>query len=173
LPARNWQVQVRKNCGNAGSRQLSRAAAEILCAAGLFEVQTVVTDRQVPIGGTYTRGIPAAPVRVLQIAIYIVVIAWGIRSASHILSVVLISLLLAYAFPRWLMSRFHLGKGLAIVLTVAAVIALYVVVSVALVVRVVLLSAFHSQHRIPYRDRPAGGDRFANLWSKAGFVRAG
>src|SRR5215472_9000421 len=66
--------------------------------------------------------------RLLQLAAYVVIVAWGIRTASHILSVVLLSLLLAYIYlpiPRWLMRRFHLRKGSAIGLTLALVVALY------------------------------------------------
>jgi len=78
----------------------------------------------------------SGPVRLLHVAAYIVIVAWGIRSVSDILSVVLISLLLAYALvpvPKWLMKRFRLRKLSAIVLTVCFVVALYLVVSVALV----------------------------------------
>ena len=64
------------------------------------------------------------PLRLLQSAAYVVVVAWGIKSASHLLSVVLIALLLTYVilpFPKWLMRRFGLRKSLAIILTVAFV----------------------------------------------------
>lgn len=74
--------------------------------------------------------------RLLQAAAYVVVVAWGIRTASHILSVTLIALLLTYVilpFPKWLMRRFQLGKGLAIMFTVALVATIYLVVSFALV----------------------------------------
>jgi len=78
----------------------------------------------------------SGPVRLLHVGAYIVIVAWGVRSASEILSVVLISLLLAYALvpvPKWLMKRFRLRKLSAIVMTVCFVVALYLVVSVALV----------------------------------------
>ena len=55
--------------------------------------------------------------RALQIAAYVVIVAWGIKASSHILSIVLIALLLAYAilpFPKWLMRRFQVRKSLAI-----------------------------------------------------------
>lgn len=74
--------------------------------------------------------------RVLQAAACVVVIAWGIKAASHILSIIFIALLLSYVilpFPKWLMRRFHFPKGLAIPLTVAFVAAIYLVVSVALI----------------------------------------
>lgn len=73
--------------------------------------------------------------RVLQTAAYIVIVAWGIRAASHVISVVLISLLLAFVIlplPKWLTSRFRVRKSVAIVLTVAIIAALYVVVAVGL-----------------------------------------
>ena len=74
--------------------------------------------------------------RFLQMSAYVVILAWGIRAASHILSVVLIALLLSYAilpFPKWLMHRFQLRKGLAILLTVILVMLVYSVISVALI----------------------------------------
>jgi predicted PurR-regulated permease PerM len=55
-----------------------------------------------------------AAIRVLQAAAYVVVVAWGIKAASHILSIVLIALLLSYVilpFTKWLMRRFHFSKG--------------------------------------------------------------
>ena len=57
--------------------------------------------------------------RYLQGGACLVVILWGISAASGILVPILMGLLLAYSFlplPSWLMKRFHLGKGAAIVL---------------------------------------------------------
>ena len=57
--------------------------------------------------------------RYLQGAAYLVVILWGIRSASAILVPVLSGLLLAYGFlplPHWFMKRFAMGKRPAIAL---------------------------------------------------------
>jgi AI-2 transport protein TqsA len=74
--------------------------------------------------------------RVLQAAAFVVVVAWGIKAASHILSVILIALLLTYAilpFPKWLMRRFRLRKGFAILLTAVLVLVLHFVMSIALV----------------------------------------
>jgi AI-2 transport protein TqsA len=65
--------------------------------------------------------LPSRQRRLLQAAAYIVVVAWGIRAASHILYLVLIALLFAYVFlpfPKWLMHRFRLRQSLAIALTV-------------------------------------------------------
>jgi predicted PurR-regulated permease PerM len=74
--------------------------------------------------------------RLLQLAVYVVIVAWGIRTASHILSVVLLSLLLAYIYlpiARWLMHRFNLRKASAIGLTLALVVALYLSAAVGLI----------------------------------------
>ena len=57
--------------------------------------------------------------RLLQAAAYVVLVAWGIKAASHVLSIILIALLLTYAilpFPQWLMHRFHFRKSLVVVL---------------------------------------------------------
>lgn len=65
--------------------------------------------------------LPSRLGRLLQAAAYIVVVAWGISAASHILYLVLLALLFAYVFlpfPKWLMHRFRLRQGLAIALTV-------------------------------------------------------
>lgn len=73
--------------------------------------------------------------RVLKAAALIVIVCWGIREASHILLVVLISLFLAYVavpFPRWLIKRFKLRKPIAISLTVTSVVLIYVLFSVFL-----------------------------------------
>jgi predicted PurR-regulated permease PerM len=78
----------------------------------------------------------SSKVRLLQLAASVVIVAWGIRTASHILSVVLLSLLLAYIYlpiPRWLMRRFHMRKGPAIALTLAFVVALYLSAFVGLI----------------------------------------
>ena len=80
-------------------------------------------------------GIDGSPLRLLQVAAYVVIVAWGIRTASEILSIVLLSMLLAYAYlplPKWLMHRFHLRKGVAISLGLAFVALLYLILSVGL-----------------------------------------
>jgi predicted PurR-regulated permease PerM len=74
--------------------------------------------------------------RLLQLAAYVVIVAWGIRTASHILSVVLLSLLLAYIYlpiPRWLLHRFHMRKGAAIGLTLALVVVVYLSAAAGLI----------------------------------------
>jgi predicted PurR-regulated permease PerM len=71
-------------------------------------------------------------VRPLVGAACIVIVAWGIRAASHVLLLILISLFLAYAavpFPRWLMKRFKLGTSAALALTAILVVVIYVVFS--------------------------------------------
>jgi AI-2 transport protein TqsA len=72
----------------------------------------------------------------LKIAACVVIVAWGIRMASHVLSIVLLSLLLAYAilpFPLWLVRRFHVPKSAALSFTVLLVVMFYCVLTFALV----------------------------------------
>ena len=82
-------------------------------------------------GNDNTQGI-----QTLKIAAYGVVVIYGIRMASNILSILLISLLLTYAIlplPQWLVRRFHFHKSTALICTVLFVIALYCVSTFALV----------------------------------------
>ena len=68
--------------------------------------------------------LPPQTMRSLQMAAYLVVVLWAIRSAAEILVPVLLGLLLAYCFlplPKWFMARFDLGKRAAIALASAAV----------------------------------------------------
>jgi len=60
---------------------------------------------------------PSTPPPYLLTAACVVVLAWGVSSASHLISIVLLSLLLAYCIlplPLWLKHRFHLGKSASI-----------------------------------------------------------
>ena len=106
------------------------------------------------------------PLRLLQAAAYVVVVAWGIKAASHPLSVVLIALLLTYVilpFPKWLIRRFHLPKSLAIVLTVAFVAAIYLVISVA-----VIEAVFQLREKLPIYE-----EHLRSLYERiAGFLSA-
>src|SRR5580704_12010615 len=82
------------------------------------------------------RGDDPLIVRDLRIAAYLVIVCWGIMAASHILAVVLLSLLLAYILlplPKWLMHRYHMGKNAAIVWTVVFMAVTYLVIALALV----------------------------------------
>jgi AI-2 transport protein TqsA len=111
---------------------------------------------------------PSPPLRLLQAAAYVVVVAWGIKAASHLLSVVLIALLLTYVilpFPKWLMHRFRLRKSLAILLTVAFVAAIYLVISVALIEAVIQL-----RERLPIYEEHLRGlyERIAGFLSAHG-----
>lgn len=75
-------------------------------------------------------------IQALKIAACVVIVAWGIRMASHVLSIVLLSLLLAYAilpFPSWLARRFHFPKSAALACTVLLLVAFYCVLTFALV----------------------------------------
>lgn len=82
------------------------------------------------------RGDDPLIVRDLRIAAYVVIVGWGIVAASHILAVVLLSLLFAYILlplPKWLMHRYHTGKNAAIVWTVVFMAVTYLVIALALV----------------------------------------
>jgi len=99
--------------------------------------------------------------RVLQISAYVVIVAWGIREASHLLSVILISLLWAYAIlplPRWLMRRFQHSKRLAIALTAVILLVIHVVVYVGLVG-----TAFRMRVKLPMYEV-----HFSELYTKIG-----
>lgn len=70
--------------------------------------------------------------RALVAGACIVIVAWGIRAASHVLLILLISLFLAYVavpFPRWLIKRFKLATPAALGFTVILVLAIYAVLS--------------------------------------------
>jgi len=73
--------------------------------------------------------------RVLQAAAYVVLVAWGIRTTSHILFLVLLSLLFAYVFlpfPKWLMHRLRLSQSWALVLTVVLWAVIWFTITIAL-----------------------------------------
>ena len=75
-------------------------------------------------------------IQTLKIAAYVVIVAYGIRMASHLLSILLFSLLFAYAIlplPQWLVRRFHFEKSAALACTLLLVIALDFVITFALV----------------------------------------
>ena len=74
-------------------------------------------------------------IQTLKVAACVVIVAWGIRTTSHVLSIVLLSLLLAYTilpFPLWLVRRFHVPKSAALSFTVLLVVAFYCVLTFAL-----------------------------------------
>jgi AI-2 transport protein TqsA len=75
---------------------------------------------------------PSPILRILLAAACTVIVMGGIRAASSILGALLLGLLLAYAvapFPKWIMRRSKLSKGMAITLTavVAVAFGLYLV----------------------------------------------
>ena len=75
-------------------------------------------------------------IQTLKVAACVVVVAWGIQTSSHVLSIVLLSLLLAYAilpFPLWLVRRFHVPKSAALSFTVLLVATFYCVLTFTLV----------------------------------------
>ena len=82
----------------------------------------------------------------------LVIIVWGIRTASDIVGPLLLGLLLAYAivpFPKWLMRRFKFRKSKAIAITAAVVAAsgLYLVLALDLAtVRIETKLPTYEQH---------------------------
>ena len=83
-------------------------------------------------------------VQTLKIAAYVVIVAYGIHMASHLLSILLLSLLLTYAilpFPQWLVRQFHFRRSTALICTVLLVIAVYCGQTFALVKAGVQISA--------------------------------
>ncbi len=98
--------------------------------------------------------------RSLQGAACLVVILWGIRSASDLVGLILLGLLLACVFlplPEWLMQRFHLGKYPAIGLTVASLGTLSLVTVLYLYERI-----FHLRAMLPTYQ-----EHFTILYGKA------
>jgi len=96
-------------------------------------------------------GIDTSPVRSLEILAYIVIIGWGITAASEIISVILFSLLLAYAylpFPNWLMHRFQVRKSMAISITVVAMLLIYLILAVGL-----FEAGFRFRERLPLYEQ--------------------
>jgi AI-2 transport protein TqsA len=96
-------------------------------------------------------GIGGSTLRLLQIAAYVVIVAWGIRAASEIFSIVLLSMLLAFAylpFPNWLMRRFHLRRGVAISLGLGFVALLYLILAVGL-----FEDSFKMHQRLPIYEQ--------------------
>ena len=92
-------------------------------------------------------GILGSPLRLLEVSAYVVIVAWGIRAASEILSVVLLSLFLAFVYlplPKWLIRRFHLRKAVAVSLGVVFVALLYLSFSVGL-----FEAGFKMRERLP------------------------
>lgn len=68
--------------------------------------------------------------QLLQLAAYAVIVGWGVHAASHIISVVLIALLMAYIhvpLVRWMMGCFRLSPGAGIFSAALLIIATYVV----------------------------------------------
>jgi len=89
---------------------------------------------------------------ILQAAACIVVIAWGVAAAAHLISIFLLAMLLAYCvlpLPKWIMRRFKFGKGTAIALSVTLVGAGYLVLSAYLV-----SAAYRMTAKLPvYQER--------------------
>src|SRR6516162_8673479 len=79
------------------------------------------------------RGNDPLIVRDLRIAAYVVIVGCGIWAASHILNVILLSLLFAYILlplPKWLMHKYHIQKTSAIIWTVVFMVSIYTFVAI-------------------------------------------
>jgi len=75
-----------------------------------------------PAGSKIGDRLSPSMLRSLQGAACIVILMWGIRTASHLLVLLLMALLLAYAFvtlPKWFMQKFGLQRSAALGLTMA------------------------------------------------------
>jgi AI-2 transport protein TqsA len=97
--------------------------------------------------------------RLLQGVACVVIIMWGIRTTSHLLVVLLMAIVFAYAFaplPQWLIQRFQVGKTAALLLTLA-------LLGTLNVVTVILLydSVARMKVRLPEYD-----ERFMALYDK-------
>jgi len=82
-----------------------------------------------------TSRLTSGSMRFLLGAACIVIISWGIKAASDLLSLILLGLLLAYSalpFLKWLMHQFHLRKTVALALAVGLMGTLQVVLVVLL-----------------------------------------
>jgi AI-2 transport protein TqsA len=94
-----------------------------------------------------TEHVPPSLLRFLEAAACIVIILWGVNQASHVIMILLLSLLLAYCIlplPKWIMRRFKLSKGMAIALTVALMGVFYLVAYISLAE-----SAYRMMARLP------------------------
>jgi len=74
-------------------------------------------------------------IEALKVAACVVIVAYGIRMTSHLLSILLMSLLFAYAIlpvPQWLMRRLHLGKSTALIGAALLLIVVHLALTLAL-----------------------------------------
>src|SRR5271170_1611947 len=97
--------------------------------------------------------------RRLQGVACVVIIMWGIRTASHLLVILLMALVFAYAFvplPHWLMQSLRTGKTAALLLTLTLLGTLNVVTVTLLYDSVARMKA-----RLPVYD-----ERFMGLYEK-------
>jgi AI-2 transport protein TqsA len=102
-----------------------------------------------------TRLLTSPPLRFLQAAACIVVLAWAVTQAAHILSILLIALLLAFCVlpvPKLIMRRFKLGHGTTVAFTVTLVGLSGLLASLFLA-----NSAYRMQEKLPfYQERLQG-----------------
>jgi len=97
----------------------------------------------------------STPLPYLRAGAFIVVLAWGISAASHIISILLLSLLLAYCIlplPLWLKHRFQLGKAVSLGSAVAIISVGYLLLCTYLV-----NAGYRMISKLPvYQERLAG-----------------
>ena len=85
----------------------------------------------------------------------LVVIMWGIKTAAHVLLLLLLSLFLAFVMlplPRWLMRRYRLNTQMAVGLTLVLVCVAYLAISLLL-----LVTTVRTQEKLPLYQ--------ANFWA--------
>jgi AI-2 transport protein TqsA len=102
-----------------------------------------------------TEHVPPSLLRFLEAAACIVIISWGVNQASHLIMILLFSLLLAYCIlplPKWVMHRFKLSKSAAIALTVSLMGIFYLVASIYLAE-----SAYRMMARLPTYEEDLKG----------------
>ena len=103
--------------------------------------------------------------RSLQAVACLIIIMWAIRGASHLLVILLLALMLAYAFvavPQWLMRRFQLGKALALTLTLTLT---FTLASFGTLNVITVTLLYESVARMTVR-MPVYHERFMSLFEK-------
>jgi AI-2 transport protein TqsA len=126
-------------------------------------------------------------IQTLKIAAYVVIVAYGIHMASHLLSILLLSFLLTYAilpFPQWLVRRFHFRRSTALICTVLLVIVVYCGQTFALVKAGVQMTAKLPFYELRIQDlhqqitgflarhgHESSGDFFKNFLSSERIMR--
>ena len=98
----------------------------------------------------------------------LVIIMWGIKEASHMILIVLISLFLAYVLvplPRWLMRRYQLRTNTAILVTLLLVCITYATITVLLVFTGIRIQQKLPMYQAQFSDLYQQLDAFASAHS--------